>query len=108
MVAKKKEGTMARLVSLCMSAGTLLVSLAGCAHGPPKCDYEQPVSTCSASVDPSGAALVLRAVRCAQVEIRSDDHTRVIRTDDGESSIASADSNVEVLACRTYKDIRAQ
>jgi hypothetical protein len=42
------------------------------------------------------------------VEIRSDDHTRVIRTDDGESSIASADSDVEVLACRTFKDIRAQ
>jgi hypothetical protein len=99
---------MVRHALLLISSSTVFASLAGCAHAPPKCDYEQQVSTCSASVDPSGAALVLRAVRCAQVEIRSDDHTRVIRTDDGESSIASADSDVEVLACRTFKDIRAQ
>jgi uncharacterized lipoprotein YmbA len=83
-------------------------ALTGCSHTPPKCDYGQLVGSCTASVDPSGNALVLRAARCAQVEIRADDRTRVIRTDDGEYRIASADSNVEVVECRAYKDNRAQ
>jgi len=86
----------------------LCAALAGCSHTPTKCDYGQAVGTCSASVDPSGTALVLRAARCAQVELRADDRTRVIRTDDGEYPIASSDSNVEVVACRTFKDMREQ
>jgi hypothetical protein len=87
---------------------SLSAALAGCSHTPAKCDYGQAVGTCSASVDPSGTALVLRAARCAQVELRADDRTRVIRTDDGEYPIASADSNVEVVSCRTFKDMREQ
>ena len=81
-------------------------SLAGCAHKIAKCDYAQAAGTCSASVDPSGTALVLRAARCSQVELRADDRIRVIRTDDGEYPIASSDSNVEVVSCRTFKDMR--
>ena len=97
---------MVRIALLTVVSFTVLTSLVGCAHKPAKCDYDQAVGTCSASVDPSGTALVLRVARCSQVELRADDRTRVIRTDDGEYPIASSDSNVEVVACRTFKDMR--
>jgi len=90
-----------RIITWAVSA-----SLVGCSHAPAKCDYAQFVAACTASVDPAGTTLWIRAARCSQVEIRTEDRTRVIRADDGEYQVGSSGSNVEVVGCRTYKDIR--
>jgi hypothetical protein len=99
---------MIRVISFGAPVLTLAASLAGCAHKVAECDYKQLVGSCSASVDPSDTALVLHAARCSQVELRADSRTRVIRTDSGVYPIASADSNVEVVSCRSYKDMRGE
>lgn len=92
------------------SIGMLICSftLAGCAHKLAECDYATPIGNCSASVDPSDTSLVLSAPRCSQVELRANGRTRIIRTDSGAFPIASTETNVEVVSCQSFKDLRGQ
>lgn len=84
------------------SSGAVL----GCT-GTPACDYETRVGDCSASVDQADTWLMLKVARCSRVELRVNNRTRVIHTDDGTARIGSTDENVEVVGCQRYKDNRA-
>jgi hypothetical protein len=92
---------MARWISLLMVTG----SLGGCASGP-TCDWTQLVSTCSAALETRGTTLVVRTASCSQIDMRVNDKARILRSDEGTVYAGSSDDAVEVVSCRSYKDLR--
>jgi hypothetical protein len=78
-----------------------------CAHAP-KCDFSQPLGQCTASVETNGTALIANSDTCSEVDVNIDGRARTVRVSNHPAYIAESKSDVEIVACRTYPDRRAE